>query len=72
MPALISMKTWDSATCSGSREAPVRRRLARVHYRREPRLQALVDAQARVDSGRGLDRTLREMAPVECVVDGWS
>ena len=26
----------------------------------------------RVDSGRGQDRTLRGMAPVECAIDGWS
>ena len=46
MPALTSTKTQDSATCSGSREAPLRRRLAKVHYRREPRSQALAEAQA--------------------------
>ena len=28
--------------------------------------------QQRVDSGRGQDRTLRGMAPVECAIDGWS
>ena len=26
----------------------------------------------RVDSGRGQDRTLRGVAPVECAIDGWS
>ena len=29
-------------------------------------------AQERVDSGRGQDRTLRGMAPVERAIDGWS
>ena len=28
--------------------------------------------QERVDSGRGQDRTLRGVAPVECAIDGWS
>ena len=28
--------------------------------------------QQRVDSGRGQDRTLRGVAPVECAIDGWS
>ena len=26
----------------------------------------------RVDSGRGQERTLRGVAPVECAIDGWS
>ena len=46
MPAFASKKTWDSATCAGSGEAPVQRGLARVHHRREPRSQVLADAQA--------------------------
>ena len=29
-------------------------------------------AQHRVDSGRGQDRTLRGMTPIECATDGWS
>ena len=28
--------------------------------------------QLLVDSGRGQDRTLRGVAPVECAIDGWS
>ena len=28
--------------------------------------------QLRVDSGRGQDRTLRGVMPVECAIDGWS
>ena len=27
---------------------------------------------SRVDSGRGQDRTLRGMTPIECATDGWS
>ena len=59
MPALTSTKTWGSATCSGSREAPLRRRLARVHYRREPLSQALVDAQVGLaEAGQPLPQRL--------------
>ena len=29
-------------------------------------------SEERVDSGRGQDRTLRGMVPVECTIDGWS
>ena len=31
-----------------------------------------VDVLGRVDSGRGQERTLRGVAPVECAIDGWS
>ena len=34
--------------------------------------QEIVLGADRGDSGRGQDRTLREMAPVECVGGGWS
>ena len=70
--------------CQGSR-SELRSRVARSRachlgsnqQERETIHKTLRDAydsasQARVDSGRGQDRTLRRKAPVECAIDGWS